>query len=417
MDILVRKYGGTSLADEARLRAAATSVAEAARDRRTVVVVSARGATTDQLLALAADLGAGPSDPTTAREVDQLLATGEQVSAALFAITLCGLGVPAVSLTGAQAGIRVTGPAGAGRIAAIDPSSVLARLDEDKVVVVAGFQGVDDAGEVITLGRGGSDTTAVAIAVALGAPQCEIYTDVDGVFTADPRVVPTATALPEVGMDPMVELAFAGAKVLHSRSVELSSVHGVELTVRSALRDTPGTVVAPAGDEAALESHALLAIAHDVNVTRVLIRADAPAASTDLAVAVLSVFARHHAAVDLVARSGAYETEFRMGFTARRDELPPLLPELKALVADAGGSVVLDEDVAKVSLLGTGLLNRPQFTAAMLAALADAGIATSWISTTQLRVSVVVAADRVAEAVGLLHKEFDLDQLVHTGQA
>lgn len=416
MDILVRKYGGTSLADEARLRAAATSVAEAARDRRTVVVVSARGATTDELLTLAGDLGAGTSDPAMAREVDQLLATGEQASAALFAITLRGMGVPAVSLTGAQAGVRVTGPAGAGRIAAIDPSAMLARLDEGNVVVVTGFQGVDDAGEVVTLGRGGSDTTAVALAVALGAPQCEIYTDVDGVFTADPRVVPTATALPEVGMDPMVELAFAGAKVLHSRSVELASVHGVDLAVRSALRSTPGTVVAPGGDEPPLESHAVLAVAHDVDVTRVLIRADGPTAdSTDLAVAVLLMFARHNAAVDLVARSGAYETEFRMGFTARRNELPALLPELRALVENAGGSVVLDEDVAKVSLLGTGLLNRPQFTAAMLAALADAGIATSWISTTQLRISVVIPADRAAEAVALLHKEFGLDQFVQTG--
>jgi aspartate kinase len=402
VDILVRKYGGTSLAGEERLRAAAESVASAARDRRTVVVVSARGATTDELLALADELGAGTGD---AREVDQLLATGEQASAALFAITLRGLGVPAVSLTGAQAGIRVTGPAGAGRIAGIDPAPVHARLDEGEVVVVAGFQGVSDTGEVVTLGRGGSDTTAVALAVALGAPRCEIYTDVDGVFTADPRVVPTANALAEVGMDPMVELAFAGARVLHSRSVELASARGVELAVRSALRASRGTVVA---GEPELESHAVLAVAHDLDVTRVLIRADG--AANDLAVAVLSVFARHNAAVDLVARSGPYEAEFRMGFTARRGELPRLLPELRELVAGAGGSVVLDEHVAKVSLLGTGLLNRPQFTAAMLAALDAAGIATSWISTSQLRISVVLPADRAEEAVLLLHKEFDLDQ-------
>ncbi|GDY32756.1 aspartate kinase [Gandjariella thermophila] len=398
----MRKYGGTSLAGADRLRRAATSVARASRTWPTVVVVSARGDSTDQLLAMAAAAG----ERSASRETDQLLATGECLSAALFAMTLRSLGVPAVSLTGGQAGIRVVGPPGAGRIAAIDPARIHRHLGEGSVVVVAGFQGVGAGGDVVTLGRGGSDTTAVALAAELGVRRCEIYTDVAGVFDADPRVVPSARVLDTVPMDVMVEMAFAGARVLHSRSVELAAARGIDLLVRSALADGAGTVIPGGRQPEMLESHALVAIAHDLDVTRVLVRADT--AHRDLAVDVLSLFARHHAPVDLVARSGRYEAEFRMGFTARRSDIPRLVDELRALVSAVDGTVVLDENIAKISLIGTGLLNRPEFTARLLAGLDAAGISTGWIATSQLRVSVTVPQERVTDALALLHKEFEL---------
>jgi aspartate kinase len=402
-EILVRKYGGSSLDGLARVRHVARCIAVLPSGSPTVVVVSAQGDTTDSLLRTAAALGA----PGTGRETDQLLATGESASAALLAMALGALGVPAVSLTGAQAGISAAGPPGEGRIVDVATGPVRRLLAAGKVVVVAGFQAVTANGDVLTLGRGGSDTTAVALAATLGARRCEIYTDVDGVYSADPRIVPAARCLATVDTEVMVEMAFAGAKVLHSRSVELAAARGIELHVRTSLRDSPGTVVRRESDTAMLEELGVLAVAHDPDVCRVLVRCDP--AHRDPAVDVLGVLARYHAPVDLVARSGPYEDEFRMGFTMRRSDVPRAVPELREVVSEAGGSLVLDHDVAKVSLVGTGLLNRPQYTARLLAAFAAAGIATSWVATSQLRTSVIVPAGRAVEAVALLHREFQLD--------
>jgi aspartate kinase len=405
VNILVRKYGGTSVADLERMRAVARSVAEAQRETPTVVVVSAQADSTNRLLRTAADAGA--VRPT--RETDQLLVTAECASAALLAITLQAIGVPAVSLTGGQAGIRVSGPPGVGRVADIDPAPIRTLLDAGTVVVVAGFHGVDDTGTVVTLGRGGSDITAIAIAVALDAPRCEIYTDVDGVCSADPRIVETARQLPTVEMDSMVELAFAGAKVLHPRAVELAATGRIDVLVANSFHDRPGTVIPRRrGDQAGLEEHRIVAITSDLDVTRVLIRAGAT--NRDAAVDVLDVFARHNAPVDLVARSGSFEDEFRMGFTMRHSDFAIVGDELQRVVGATGGTMVLDEQVGKISLIGTGMLNRPQHTAGMLATLADAGIAISWISTSQLRTSVVVSADRAHEAVALLHEQFLCDE-------
>ncbi|MEV6604919.1 aspartate kinase [Kutzneria sp. NPDC051319] len=404
MDILVRKYGGTSIGNPDRLRRAARSVAAAARNRPTVVVVSAQGDTTDRLLTLAEQAG----HQHFGRETDQLLATGESASAALFAMAVEWAGSPAVSLTGDQAGVRVSGPAGAGVISAVDTTRIRQELARGRAVVVAGFQGSNDEGDVVTLGRGGSDTSAVALAAALGAPDCEIYTDVDGVYTADPRVVPTARPMRSVAMPAMVEMAFAGARVLHSRSVELAAAYGITVHVRNAARDTPGTVIDNREEAEMVEFGGVLAITHDLDVTRVLIRCDATGA--DPAVSVLEIFGKHNAVVDLVARSGQYETEFRMGFVMRRSDLERVRPDLDATVASCGGQVVLDAEVAKVSLIGIGLLNRPSLTARVLATLAAAGIATGWVSTSQLRTSVTVPRQAAEEAVALLHKEFELDE-------
>ncbi|HEX6352817.1 aspartate kinase [Actinophytocola sp.] len=405
MDILVRKYGGTSVADLDRMRGVALSVARAHLTTPTVVVVSAQGDATDRLLRTAVD--AGMVRPT--RETDQLLATAECASAALLAITLQAMDVPAVSLTGGQAGISVAGPPGAGRVVHIDPAPIRALLETGAVVVVAGFHGVDDTGTVVTLGRGGSDTTAVAVAVALDALRCEIYTDVDGVCSADPRIVETARQRPTVEIEPMVELAFAGAKVLHPRAVELAAARRVELLVANSLHDRPGTVIAPkGGDHAGLEEHRIVAVTSDLDVARVLIRAGTT--NRDAAVDVLNVFARHNAPVDLVARSGPYEDEFRMGFTMRHSDFAIVGDELNRVVTATGGTMVLDERVGKISMIGTGLLNRPQYTADMLAILAAAGIAMSWVSTSQLRTSVIVPVDRAHEAVALLHERFLCDE-------
>jgi aspartate kinase len=398
MVVLVQKYGGSSLSTLDKVRAVAQRVAtEHLAGRPTVVVVSARGDTTDDLLRAAHNIGELPESPATARELDHLLVTGECASAATLAMALLCLDVPAVSLSGRQAGIRVTGRHGAGVVDAIDTARILELLDAGNVVVVGGFHGVNEVGDMITLGRGGSDTTAVALAAALGARECEIYTDVDGVYTADPRIVPTARKVPNIGPGVMAEMAFAGAGVLHSRAVELAAMRKVAVHVRSSTGADLGTVVA---DD--LENgNPVVAVTHDLDVARVLIRGNG-----DLAAKILDVLARNSVPVDLIARSGPHEDEFRMGFTVRRSDVVEVRLALEKAAEDGG--VRIDEDVAKVSLIGMGLLSRPTYVARMLAALSAADIPTSWVFTSQVRASVTVPRDRVAAAVALLHDEFGL---------
>ena len=406
MDVLVRKYGGSSLEAASDVMRIAESAALARRlGHRLVVVVSARGNTTDDLLDQAGQFGSlRPS-----RETDQLLSTGEIASAALLSIALQRLGVPAVSLSGAQAGIRATGRHGAGVICEIDPQPILRHLEDGQVVVVAGFQAVTPDADVLTLGRGGSDTTAVALTGQLGGRCCEIYTDVAGVYTADPRAVPDARVLPTLQCTVMAELAFAGAKVLHARAVELAALLAVPISVRSSFLDAPGTDISAEEAGQMLETRsAVIAVAHDLNVARILIQCDA--GRRDLAVDVLQTLADYSVPADLVARSGPQEEEFRMGFTIRRSDLDIVSAPLRRTAQGFQGLVRVDEQVAKVSLIGVGLLSRPEYTAQMLGALRDAGIDTSWITTSQLRASAIVALDRALEAVQVLHDTFDLAQ-------
>nr|QZD55688.1 aspartate kinase [Glycomyces sp. TRM65418] len=381
-------------------RIAALLAAEAERQGPFPVVVSARGGTTDQLLELAA--AAGGPDPA-AREVDQLLSTGEIASAAQLALALGRCGVPAVSLTGTQAGINVSGPGGNGAVASIDTTRIQAELAAGKVVVVAGFQGVDAVGDVVTLGRGGSDTTAVALAVALGARRCEIYTDVDGVYTVDPRLVADAQILRHVDPDVMTEMAFAGSKVLHPRSAQLAATHGLELHVRDAAGGDSGTVVSRRPLETA---PAVSAVACDPRVARVLIRSPH---GRDLAPEVLEALSLHAIPVDLVARSGPAEEEFRMGFTIDAGNLDTVRRALREVADPRGATVVIDENVSKVSVVGPGIRARPAYIARITAVLAEAGIDISWVALSANRASVTVARDRRAEAVRLLHREFHAD--------
>jgi aspartate kinase len=411
VDVLVQKYGGTSLQTLDCVHHAALRIAEARRRGSSVaVVVSARGGRTDDLLRLAADMGAtAPS-----RELDQLLAVGECESAALMALALNGLGVPAISLTGHQAGIRATDRHGDALIARIGAARVTAALENGKVAVVAGFQGVDEAGDIATLGRGGSDTTAVALAAQLGASACEIYTDVDGVHSADPRILPAARCLPWVDPGVMAEMAFAGARILHTRCIELAAMEGVEVRVRNASSQAPGTTIAGRQDSRPLETRrAVVAVTHDTDVARVLVHCRD--IRRDLAPDVFEVLAAEGTVVDLVARSGPYESEFRMGFTIRRSQADPVRTALHKLTAGFGGGVHFDENVGKVSVVGMGLLSRPEYTARLMAALSAAAIPTSWMSTSQMRLSVIVPRERTVDAVGTLHQEFQLDRLEPTG--
>jgi aspartate kinase len=379
------------------------------------VVVSARGGSTDSLLRLADEVGGSVRSERGVRERDQLLATGECSSAALFALALERLGVPAVSLSGPQAGIKAAGPYGSGVITRVDVGRIRRSLAAGVPVVVAGFQGLNERGDMVTLGRGGSDTTAVALAAELRARECEIYTDVGGICTADPRIVPTARVLPRVDVNVMAEMAFAGARVLYSRAVELAAMHDVDLRVLHAEATAPepghenGTVIAGRSDGAVLESEgAVIAIAHDFDVARVLVYS--PGGHADLAAEILAVLGRNSAPVDMVARSGPYEEEFRMGFTIRRSDLEKVHLELQEMVARYGGGVRVDENLAKVSLIGMGLLNRPEYASRMISRLSAAGIVTSWVSTSQLRASAVVQRRQAIEAVEILHREFGLDR-------
>jgi aspartate kinase len=409
-EIVVQKFGGSSLATAAKLRVAADLIARTHRaGLATVVVVSARGDTTDDLLRLAGGAHGGVRSARTAREIDQLLATGESASAALLAMSVDRLGVPAISLTCRQAGILATGRHGFGVITAIETGRLMELLDAGYVVVVAGFQGIDADGDVITLGRGGSDTTAVALAATLNADRCEIYTDVDGVFSADPRIVPAARSLPRVDAGLMAEMAFAGARVLHSRAVELAAMRGVDLQVRRIPVGGSGTAIITGGTDVMLESAgAVVAITHDLDVARVLVHA--VGGRRDPTAEILSVLARHSVPVDLVARSGPNEDEFRMGFTVRRSDLADVRLALSEAALGLGGGLRVDEDVAKVSLIGMGLLNRPEYAARMITAVAAAGIAISWLSTSQLRTSVIVPLARAIHVVELLHDTFALDR-------
>jgi aspartate kinase len=406
VDVLVQKYGGTSLQTLDCVRRAALRIAATRQSGSAVaVVVSARGSRTDDLLRLAADVGS--ADPS--RELDQLLAVGESESAAVMALALKGLGVPAISLTGPQAGIRTTDRHGDALIARIGAARVEAALGSGEVAVVTGFQGVDRAGDIATLGRGGSDTTAVALAARLRASACEIYTDVDGVFSADPRILPAARCLPWVQPGVMAEMAFAGARILHSRCIELAAMEGVEVRVRNASSQAPGTIVVDRQDSRPLETRrAVVAVTHDTDVARVLVHCRD--VCRDLAPDVFEVLAAHGTVVDLVARSGPYENEFRMGFTIRRSQADSVRAALHELTATFGGGVHFDENVGKVSVVGMGLLSRPEYAARLMAALATAGIPTSWISTSQMRLSVIVPRERTVDAVETLHREFHLDR-------
>jgi aspartate kinase len=401
MALIVQKYGGSSVADAEKIKNVARRVAESATDHQIVVVVSAMGRTPDALLGLARQITAAP-DP---REMDMLLATGEQVSIALVAVALQALGFKARSLTGAQAGLRTDRAHTQARITQITAERVRATLDIGAVAVVAGFQGTSDQDEITTLGRGGSDLTAVALAAALKADVCEIYTDVDGVYTADPNVVPDARKLPRVAYDEMLEMASLGAKVLQTRSVEFAKKYGVTVHVRSTFKRDPGTIVTR--EESGMEDVVVTGITHDRSQAKIsLLRVpDRPG----IAAQVFGALGAKRIVLDMIVQNISRDGYTDISFTVPRGDSAPATAVLEEVARAIGAEgVVHDERVAKISIVGVGMRSHSGVAARMFGALSREGINIQMISTSEIATSCVIE-DKYAElAVRALHDAFEL---------
>src|SRR6476660_1851994 len=406
--LVVQKFGGSSVADADRIKRVARRIArERAAGNDLVVVVSAMGDTTDELLGLAAAITDEP-DP---RELDVLLATGEHQSATLLSMALHGLGVPAISLTGPQAGITTDGRYGRARIAGMEPRRVHPELAAGKVVIVAGFQGqsessVGDA-EITTLGRGGSDTTAVALAASLGAQRCQIFTDVRGIYTADPRIVADARQLPVIGYEEMLELAHQGAQVMQVRAVELGWVNDVVIEVLSSFEDAPGTQIRE--DPLVEQRNKVRGIAHDRNVAKITL-VDVPD-KPGVARSVFGPLAEQGINVDMIVQNVGHGGATDLSFTIPRVELARAKRLLEPLIRDLGfKDITTDSSVAKISIVGAGIQNAPGYAARMFGTLADEGINIEMISTSEIRITTIIAEDRVEDAVRALHAAFELEQ-------
>jgi aspartate kinase len=411
--LIVQKYGGSSLSTAERIRAAALRIVRTASDGRPViVVVSAMGDTTDELIELAYQVDSHPPE----REMDLLLSTGETVSATLMAMALHSLGKPAVSLTAPQAGIRATNVFSRARITDIHPERIQTELQRGRIVIVTGFQGVTDDQDVATLGRGGSDTTAVALACALQAGRCEIYTDVEGVYTADPRVEPAARRVAEIGYEEMLEMAQLGARVMAPRAVELGELYDMPILVASSFSDAPGTLIhrlpsAPDGDTSMpLEVRKnVRGIAHDTDVARItLMRVpDRPG----IAAAIFEPLAEANVSVDTIAQSSGADGTTDLSFTVPRGSLSQAMSITGEVAPRIGASNVdAADDLAKVSIVGTGMQSAPGYAARMFGALASASINIEIISTSDIRITCVVPRNRVQDAVRVLHAAFELDR-------
>jgi aspartate kinase len=406
--LVVQKYGGTSVATAERIRHVAQRVArERAAGSQVVAVVSARGDTTDELLALARAVSDDP-DP---RELDLLLATGEHESATLLSMALHSAGVPAISLTGAQAGITTDGRYGRARIANVEPARVRSELERGAVVIVAGFQGqsgvAEGLQETTTLGRGGSDTTAVALAAALGAQRCQIYTDVKGIYTADPRLVPDARQLPVIGYEEMLELAHQGAQVMQVRAVELGWINDVAIEVLSSFEDAPGTLIRE--DPLVEQRNKVRGLAHDRNVAKVTLVAvpDRPG----VARSVFGPLAEDGINVDMIVQNVGHGGATDLSFTVPRADLAQAERVLGPVVSELGAQeLVTDPTVAKVSIIGAGLHNAPGYAARMFGALADHGVNIEMISTSEVRITCIIDESRLADALTALHGAFELEK-------
>jgi aspartate kinase len=403
MPLVVQKFGGTSVGDADRIRAVADHVARTRRNGDdVVVVVSAMGKTTDDLLRLASDVSVAQPP----RELDMLLTAGERISMALLVMALAEQGVDAVSFTGSQAGIITDTSHTRARIVEVKADRLRAALAEHRVPVVAGFQGVSTDRDVTTLGRGGSDTTAVALAASLGADACEIYTDVSGVFSADPRIVPSAHRLARVSFEEMLDIAASGGRVLALRSVEFARNHHVPLHVRSSFTWEPGTWVVE--EEPSMEQAVVTAVTHDTSEAKVTVTGvpDQPGIAARLFRALADRMVNVDTIVQNVSQHGATDISFTVPLVDLDTSLEvtgTLAPELGA------GEVLADADIAKVSLVGAGMRSHPGVSATMFETLATAGINIEMISTSSIRISCVVRAARVEEAVRLLHAAFELD--------
>ncbi|MCD5405688.1 MAG: aspartate kinase, partial [Desulfotomaculum sp.] len=403
--LIVQKYGGTSVGDPERIKNVAKRVVKRYKEGNDmVVVVSAMGHTTDELIDLMKKVTNNPDD----REMDVLLSTGEQVTISLLAMAIKDLGCDAISFTGAQAGILTTDVHTKAKISDVNKERIKEELKKGRIVVVAGFQGINEHGDITTLGRGGSDTTAVALAVALNADMCEIYTDVDGVYTTDPRIVPEASKLSTISYDEMLELASLGAQVLHPRSVELSKLYGVKLQVRSSFNENPGTIIQEVTDME--KSMMVSGVAYDKNIAKIGLY-NVPVRKR-LAFEIFKALADKNVNVDIIVQTASHDDVKDMSFTIAKDDLRKALVVIESLQHKINfEGYTHDEDVAKVSIVGAGMISNPGVAAMMFEALADEGINIEMITTSEIKVSCVIKDTDVEKAVKAIHKKFNLDKI------
>ena len=402
MSLVVMKFGGTSVANADRIRAAAARVVAKRRaGDKVTVVVSAMGKTTDTLVKLAKEINPTPES----RELDRLLSTGEQVSMALLSMAIQAQGYPAMSFTGRQAGIATDATHAKAKIAQMDATRILEALEDGVVPVVAGFQGIDRFGDITTLGRGGSDTTAVALAYSIGADVCEIYSDVEGVYTADPRICPRARKLREISYDNMIELAGAGSGVLNMRAVEFARKFNVVIHSRSAFSNAEGTLVKETN---MLEEAVITGIAHDTSQVKVTLRGvpDAPG----IAARLFGTLAEQSVNVDIIIQNVSEDGATDISFTCPKADFDRMPVLMEGIFKELGArEYIVDDKVAMVSMVGTGMKTSPGVAAKAFRVLAENGININAISTSPIRLSVVIAKDQVAEAVQCLHTAFGLD--------
>ena len=405
MSLVVQKYGGSSVADADKIKSVALRISETKRSGTDVVaVVSAMGDTTDNLLEMAKTVSGDPNP----RELDLLLSTGELVSCTLLAIATRALGHDSISLSGSQAGIRTNTIFGRARISNVDTARIKKELDEGKLVIVAGFQGVTEDMDITTLGRGGSDTTAVALAAALGAERCEIYTDVDGIYTADPRIVPEARKIPEIDYEEMLEMAGYGAK-MNPRSIELGAAYSVPIYVASSFDNRPGTLIHESAKGVMEERIKITGIAYDRNVAKITMRRvpDRPG----IAATILEPMANAGISVDTIVQNTSIENVSDLSFTVARFDLTRTVEILEPVAKSvAAAELNTDDTLSKVSVVGAGMQNSPGYAALMFRALAEAGINIEMITTSEIRITCIISEAQVEDAVRTLHKVFQLDK-------
>ncbi len=403
MPTIVQKYGGTSVGNPERIKNVARRVLETQRQgNRVVVVVSAMSGVTDGLIKLAKEVASEPSE----REMDVLLATGEQTTIALTAMAITEMGGKAVSLTGAQAGIVTDGVHTKARISNITPTEVHGMLDAGNIVVVAGFQGRTEDGHITTLGRGGSDLTAIAMAAALKADLCQIFTDVDGVYTCDPRIVPDARKIPVISYEEMLEMASSGSKVMQSRSVEFANKFGVPFEVRSSLNSNPGTLVTK--ETMSMESVVIRGISLERDQAKVTIQ-DLPD-QPGVASRVFSAIASQNLNIDMIVQNVGQDGKARISFTLHKNDLKKGIGAIETVAKDCGASVTSSDGIAKLSAVGIGMRSHSGVAAQMFQALGEAGCNIQMISTSEIKISVTIDQDKAEEAARAVHRAFRLHE-------
>jgi len=402
--IIVQKYGGSSVANIERVKKVAEKIVERAKEgSRVVVVVSAMGKTTDELIKMAGKITSSPNE----RELDMLISTGEQVSIALLTMAIHSLGWEAISFTGMQAGIVTNAVHTRAKVTAVNHKKIKSALEKGKIIIVAGFQGIDADGDITTLGRGGSDTTAIALAAQLDADGCEIYTDVGGVYTADPRIVRTARRIPVISYDEMAEMASLGARVMHYRAIDLARNYNVKIIVKSSFIAGEGTLIKEV--DPMLEKVIVRGVTQETNVGKIVVQGvpDVPGVAYKL----FKALAEEEIIVDMIIQSSHRNEVNDIAFTVALSDFNKTIKITEQLAKKIGAEGVISEpEVAKVSIVGVGITSDPAIAARMFGALAKQGINIDMISTSGIRISCLISASRIEDAVRAIHKEFNLDK-------